>query len=120
MMRLETYQQMMDLLPQLVRNPTLPDPVVSGTRLSLLDRIEAVLAADRMTFADLADCLMQPAFRPGDLVLMVDTIMRWDEDLTDNAHEFLTDLKRRGRQSADDVCLTPRQSSGCRNCTGAH
>lgn len=118
-MKLETFRQLTDLLPNLVdlvpRVPALrDDPGLAAMevqrRLAVLVRIETVLAADGLAWDDLAMQMMPPALPPGDLMTMTATALRCD-GLTEHAGEFLADLRGLARQAqGDPVYLTERQS----------
>ena len=82
----------------------------NGRRLSVLARIETVLAADGLTWDDLAMQMMPPAYRPVGLVTMVNIICRWGGSQTDYTNEFFSDLKWQGQHAKGNVYLTERQS----------
>src|SRR4029450_4519959 len=98
----EAYGRLINLLPKLAA-------LTDKARLKALADIDRVLAAEGLTWTDIAAGLLAPALPVECVLAMLDRIAQQPDLLTDKARDFITQLRERASRT-DRVFLSPRQS----------
>jgi hypothetical protein len=100
----ETYFRLMNLLPRL-------SAITDKRRLKVLSDIDRVLAADGLSWDDIAEALMSPSgVTPSKTILdMIDAVAKAELVMTENAVQFLSQLREQASQEPA-VELSPKQN----------
>jgi hypothetical protein len=105
----QAYARLMKLLPKL-------SAMTDQHRLKVLSEIDRVLAAEGLTWADVAAALAPPrgeTLAAADLLATIDRIEREDKNrilfLTPNARSFLAEMRERAAEN-DAVYLSGKQA----------
>jgi hypothetical protein len=105
----QTYARLMKLLPKL-------SALTDRHRLKVLSEIDRVLAAEGLTWADIAEALAPPrgeTLAAADLLATIDHIEQEDKNrivfLTLNARSFLAEMREQAAEN-DSVYLSGKQA----------